>query len=528
VTRHLPRCAAALLAGFAVWTSFPPLGWWPAGIVGVAILTVTLRSAPSRRAAAGLGYLAGLGLWVPLLSFLRGYGIDAWAAVALIESLWFLLLGLALRVVLRGRWWPLTSALMWVGQEFLRDRVPFDGFPWGRLAFGQANGPLLRLAALGGAPLVTFAVALAGGLLASLIVDIRISLRTGIAVAAVAVIVAGPLAIDLPTAGTSRGGAPSSAVIAAVQGNVPRLGLQEFAQKRAVTFNHLAETRVLAADVAAGRLPKPAAVIWPENSSDLDPTQDPTSRATVDAAAAAIGVPILVGAVLNGPGPTHVRNAAIVWSPTTGPGEMYIKRHLVPFGEYLPFRSVLTKWFPKFRLIAKDFVPGHRPGTMTIGGITIADAICFEVADDAVVRQAVTGGGRLLVVQTNNASYEHKGDSGNGGETAQQLAIAQLRAVEHGRAVVVAATSGVSAMISPNGHILARTKVFTPAVLDMRLPLRDPLTIADRVGPWPEWILSAAGLLALVLGLLRRKVPEPLESLDVDSTPITTKAVTTG
>jgi apolipoprotein N-acyltransferase len=207
---------------------------------------------------------------------------------------------------------------------------------------------------------------------------------------------------------------------------------------------------------------------------------------------------------------------------------MYIKRHLVPFGEYLPFRSVLTKWFPKFRLIAKDFVPGHRPGTMTIGGITIADAICFEVADDAVVRQAVTGGGRLLVVQTNNASYEHKGDSGNGGETAQQLAIAQLRAVEHGRAVVVAATSGVSAMISPNGHILARTKVFTPAVLDMRLPLRDPLTIADRVGPWPEWILSAAGLLALVLGLLRRKVPEPLESLDVDSTPITTKAVTTG
>jgi apolipoprotein N-acyltransferase len=527
VTRQLPRCAAALLSGLAIWTSFPPLGWWPAGIAGVAGLTLTLRTAGSRRSVAGLGYLAGLGLWVPLLSFLRGYGLDAWAAVAVLESAWFLGLALALRVVLRTSWWPLSTALVWVGQEFIRDRIPFDGFPWGRLAFGQASGPLLRLAALGGAPLVTFAVALAGGLVAYLVVNLRPAPRVAIAVAAMALIVAGPLAIRLPTAGTSRAGAPSSAVVAAVQGNVPRLGLAEFAQKRAVTEYHLAETEVLANDIAAGKLPKPAAVIWPENSSDLDPTTDPQSRATVDAAVAAVNVPILVGAVLNGPGPTHVRNAAIVWSPTSGPGQTYIKRHLVPFGEYLPFRSVLTKWFPKFRLIARDFVPGHTPGTMTIGGIKIADAICFEVADDSVVRQAVTGGGRLIVVQTNNASYEHKGDSGNGGETAQQLAIARLRAVEHGRAVVVAATSGVSAMIAPNGKILARTQVFTPAVLDMSLPLRDPLTISDRIGAWPEWILSLGGLLSLVIGLLRRRSIKTEPSLDLTSTPNDNRAVTT-
>lgn len=527
MTRHLPRCAAALLSGFAIWTSFPPLGWWPAGILGVAGLSLTLRGAGSRRLVAGLGFIAGLGLWVPLLSFLRGYGLDAWAAVAVLESCWFLGLALALRVALRSSWWPLTTALVWVAQEFVRDRVPFDGFPWGRLAFGQADGPLLRLAAIGGAPLVTFAVALVGGLAGYLVMNARFSLRPSLAIGAIAVIVAGPLAISLPTAGTSHGGAPSSAVVAAVQGNVPRLGLGEFAQKRAVTNDHLVETEVLANDISAGTLPKPAAVIWPENSSDLDPTTDPQSRATVDAAAAAVGVPILVGAVLNGPGPTHVRNAAIVWSPTTGPGQTYIKRHLVPFGEYLPFRSVLTKWFPKFRLIARDFAPGHTPGTMTIGGIKIADAICFEVADDSVVRQAVTGGGRLLVVQTNNASYEHKGDSGNGGETAQQLAIAQLRAVEHGRAVVVAATSGVSAMIAPNGKILARTSVFTPAVLDLRLPLRDPRTISDRIGPWPEWILSLGGLLALVIGLLRRPPAAEPESLDLDSTQHTNQAVAT-
>jgi apolipoprotein N-acyltransferase len=519
VTRQLARYAAAAISGIAVWTSFPPLGWWPVGIIGVAGLTLTLRAPCRLRRSAGLGFVAGLGLWVPMMSFLRGYGLDAWAAVALLESVWFLLMALALRVALRTRWWPLSTALVWVGQEFVRDRVPFDGFPWGRLAFGQANGPLVHLAALGGAPLVTFAVALAAGLLAYVAVTARPTTRALIAVAGVAVIAAGPLAIQLPTAGTSRGGAPSSVVVAAIQGNVPRLGLAAFAQRYAVTANHLAETKVLASNIASGASPRPDFVVWPENSDDLDPTVNAPSRRQIDAAAAAVGVPILVGAVLNGPGPNHVRNAGIVWSPTTGAGETYIKRHLVPFGEYLPFRSVLTKWFPKFRLIAKDFVPGHKPGTLTIGGVPIADAICFEVADDAVVRQAVTGGGRLLVVQTNNASYEHKGDSGNGGETAQQLAISRLRAVEHGRAVVVAATSGVSAMISPDGKILARTGIFTPAFLDMRLPLRDPETIADQVGPWPEWILSAGALIALIIGALANRTTKPEITLDLDSTP---------
>ena len=525
--RHIPRCGAALASGLAVWTSFPPLGWWPAGIVGVAGLAVTLRGAPSWRSTAVYGYAFGLGLWVPLLSFLRGYGLDAWFGLVVIEALWFLGLALALRAVFRGRWWPLTSALVWVGQEFLRDRVPFDGFPWGRLAFGQASGPLLRLAALGGAPLVTFAVALGGGALAYLAVNVRPSRRSAAALAGIAVVVLAPLAIRLPTSGTSRGGAPSSVVVAAVQGNVPRLGLAAFAQRHAVTANHLAETLVLARQVAAGSAPRPDFVIWPENSDDLDPRVDAESRSEIDAAAAAVGVPILVGAVLNGPGPNHVQNAGIVWSPTTGPGQIYIKRHLVPFGEYLPFRGVLTRLFPKFKLIAKDFVPGHRPGVLEIDGTTIGDTICFEIADDAVVRQAITGGGRLLVVQTNNASYEHIGDSGNGGETAQQLAISRLRAVEHGRAVVVAATSGVSAMIAPNGKVLARTRVFAPAYLDRRLPLRDPLTIADRVGSWPEWILSALALLAVVLGFVRRNVGRPTKSLDLHSTHTTNQAVAT-
>ncbi|HEX3706226.1 MAG TPA: apolipoprotein N-acyltransferase [Mycobacteriales bacterium] len=514
----LARPIGAVLAGLALWTAFPPLNWWPAAVAGVAGVVVTIRGSSLRR-GAGLGLLAGLGMWVPTVSFLQPFGLDAWAAVALIESLWFAGLGVAVVLVGRLRWWPLASALVWVGQEFLRDRWPFDGFPWARLAFGQADGPVVRLAALGGAPLVSFAVALAGGLVAYAVV--RGGLRRGrpalLALAAVALVVLAPLGIRLPTAGTSRDGAPSSAVIATVQGNVPRLGLEEFAQRYAVTEDHLNETRALARDVATGALPAPQIVIWPENASDQDPRTDPVARAQIDAASAAVGVPMLIGAVIDGPGPNHVQNAAIVWSPQTGPGQMYLKRHLVPFGEYLPFRSVLTKLFSEFSLIPKDFVPGHRPGTLQVGPVRVADAICFEVADDAVVRQAVTGGGRIIVVQTNNASYEHKGDSGHGGETAQQLAISRLRAIESGRAVVVDATSGVSAMIAPNGRVLAQTGVFVPGLLDMRLPLRDPLTVADRIGPWPEWVLSIAALVALALALSQNRVQRRRTRLDLDS-----------
>jgi apolipoprotein N-acyltransferase len=230
----------------------------------------------------------------------------------------------------------------------------------------------------------------------------------------------------------------------------------------------------------------------------------------VEQAVGAVGVPVVVGAVLDGPGPKHVQNAAVVWTPQ-GPGERYVKRHLVPFGEYLPFRDVLTHVAGRFSMIAKDFAPGRRPGVLDAAGIRFADVICFEVADDGIVRDAVTGGGRLLVVQTNNATYEHPGDSGHGGETAQQLQMSRLRAVEHGRAVVVAATSGVSAVIDPAGRVRQRTGVFTAAALVADVPLRDSTTVADRLGAWPERVVALAGALAVLAaaGVRRRRPGEP-------------------
>lgn len=495
------RLLTAGAAGAAVFASFPPLGWWWAAPIGVAGLTLAVRGAGKRMAAAA-GWVHGAVFLVLLFSFVRVFGIDAWLAVAGGEALFFAGLGLLLRVLVRLPWVPSAVGCGWVAEEAVRDRVPFGGLPWGRLADAQAGGPIAHLAALGGAPLVTFAVALAGGLLAAAATagyrTARWSLPAwrgpawlagGLAVGAAG------LLVPLPTSGTTAGG-PASAQVALIQGNVPRLGLAAFAQRYAVTEDHALVTERLAALVGAGRLPKPQAALWPENSSDMDPYTDKTARQLVTQAVQAVGVPVLVGAVLNGPG-KDVRNAAIVWSPRTGPGQVYVKQHLLPFGEYLPFRAELSKWIGRFKLLPRDFVPGHRSVALRIGPVLASDAICFEVADDSIVRDGVLAGGRVIIAQTNDASYEQPGDTGSGGESAQQLQISRLRAIEHGRSVLVVSTSGVSALVAPNGDVLDRTRVFTPAILDVRVALRDPLTIADRVGAWPEWVLVAIAVIGV-------------------------------
>jgi apolipoprotein N-acyltransferase len=369
----------------------------------------------------------------------------------------------------------------------------------------------VHLAAWGGAALVSFAVALCGSLLAAAYLslrqprdrdaspgrDRRAFLIAAGAVAAGLVILAAPLGITLPTAGQSGQG-PATLTAAVVQGNVPRLGLDVNAQRDAVTRNHVAATQALARDVAAGRQPKPEVIIWPENATDVDPRTDPQVHAEVAAAVAAGGVPMLVGAVLDGPGPTHVSNAGVVWDPVTGPGQTYVKRHLVPFGEYIPWRAELGGLVGRLRDIPYDFAPGTTNGVVQLGPATIGDVICYEVAYDGLVRSSVKAGARLLVVQTNNATYGRS-------ETSQQLAMARLRAVEHGRAVLVAATSGISAVIAPNGRVVASSKIFTQTVLVDRVPLRDTVTLADRLGAAPEWALAFIGVVGCGAALVLRR-----------------------
>jgi apolipoprotein N-acyltransferase len=199
--------------------------------------------------------------------------------------------------------------------------------------------------------------------------------------------------------------------------------------------------------------------------------------------------------VLAGPA-DRLTNASIVWTPGAGPGERYAKRHPVPFAEYIPYRSFFRVLSKQVDLVRHDFAPGSDVGALDLGPARVGVAICFEVAYDDLVRDTVRDGADLLVVQTNNATF------GYTDEAVQQLAMSRLRAIEHGRAVAHVSTVGVSALIAPDGRELTRSSLFTPALLQASLPRRTALTVADRLGGWPEAGLTAAGLFAALLAAL--------------------------
>ena len=498
------RLAGAVAAGTLLYLAFPPVAWSWLAPVGVAALALVCRDVSARRGAL-LGLTTGLALFLPLVEWTATIaGAGALVALALLQAAFFAALGAVLPAAPRAPGWPAWTAALWVLQEALRSRIPFGGFPWGRLAFSQGDSPLTPLAALGGAPLVSAVVALLGGVLAWAALQVWTVLRArrtarGRPLAAAGLLLAATLGgvlaaselVPVPVSG-------EPVRVAVVQGNVPRLGLGFNAQRAAVLGNHVDATRRLAADVRAGRTPAPDLVVWPENASDIDPFGDPDAYDLIDGAVRDIGVPVLVGAVLQGPG-EKISNVGIVWDPQTGPGERYVKRHPVPFGEYIPFRTLARAVTPKVDLVPRDFAAGNEVGVLDVGPVRVGDVICFEVAYDDLVRDTVTEGGRLLVVQTNNATF------GRSGETAQQLAMGRLRAVEHGRSVLVAATSGISAVIGPDGRLVESAPVFHRAVLSAEVPTRTALTVATRVGALPEAALSLLAVAALALPAVRRR-----------------------
>jgi apolipoprotein N-acyltransferase len=496
---RLWRPGLTVLAGLLLAAAFPPIGWWPLAPVSAAMLTLILRGRTWRR-ATGHGLLYGLAFCFPLFEGLRPVGIDAWLALSLFEALYFALLGTGVALVARLPAWPLWTAALWITEEFVRGRVPFGGFPWGRLAFSQTASPYTGYAPVGGAPLISFVTALTGGLLAACALTLwrrrrdaaKGSLR-GVVLMLVGVLVLGVAGALVPR--PSGGG--KQVTVAVVQGNVPRAGLDFLGQREAVLDNHARETHYLAGQVRAGKLARPDIVIWPENSSDLDPYKDAQARQVIDSAVRDIGVPVLVGAVIDAGDGEHVENRGIVWDPKTGPGAYYVKRHPLPFGEYIPiFRSFLRKVITRFDMVG-EFAKGRSRGSLQLGPVKIGDVICFEVAYDGLSRDVADN--PLLVVQTNNATF------GRTSLPPQQFAMSRLRAVEHGRTMVVASTSGISGIIAPNGRVLDHSKEFTPVVQVERVPLRSSRTLSDHLGAAPEWALALLGLAAAVVAAWRTR-----------------------
>jgi apolipoprotein N-acyltransferase len=425
-------------------------------------------------------------------------------------------------VVVRGLpGWPIWFALIWTAQEWLKSIFPFGGFPWGSVAYGQTEGPLLPLVQLGGVSLLSFAVVLVGFSATAIALEIAkwwqggSRARANTSAETSATESRPPPAVVLPGiciclvlfaavivwpqvrhSGAGSGGEPT-VTVAAVQGNVPRLGLDFNGQRRAVLDNHVDETLRLAEDVRAGAAPQPQFVIWPEDSSDIDPFVNADAAQRIAEAVHAINAPILIGAVLAVPSRDHgsveYTNTAIVWNPVTGPADRHDKEIVQPFGEYLPM-PWLFKYLSGYADRAGNFVPGQGSDVVQIGGVPVGVATCWEVIFDRQPRKAVRNGAQLLAVPANNATFNKR-------MSEQQLAFAKVRAVEHDRYVVVAGTTGISAVIAPDGAELVRTDFFQPAYLDIQVRLKTQLTPATQWGPFVQWLLVAAAGAVILAGI---------------------------
>jgi apolipoprotein N-acyltransferase len=503
------RVLGSVVGGLMLVLSFPPYDLVWLAPPALAFMTLSWHGVRGRR-GFWLGLLAGAAFLLWHLAWMRVIGDDAWLLLGLAFAVFYGLVGAAVAATSSLRVWPLAVPLMWVAVEAVRGRVPFGGFPWGDLAFGQTSTTLTPYAALGGAPLVSFAIALVGSLLAYAW-TVRDRPRAAVAsLVGVAVVCTAGGLVPLPVDGETAGG-PAYTTAAVVQGTVAGPGMDAFGDTRALVLsNHVRETEKLAADVAAGTVPQPDLVIWPENASDLDPYANPDARRLIQQGVDAIDAPVLVGAVVTKPDdPTRVWNVGIVWEPAGaqagGPTSFYVKQHPVPFGEWVPFRDILAKVITRFDRVPRDFAPGDSTGVLQVGPALVGDLICFEVAYDDLSRNAVRGdgvtgalegqGARILAVQTNNATY------GLTGQPEQQMAMTRLRAVEHGRTVLVAATSGISAIVAPDGSEVASLPELVAGHLVAKVPLRDTLTVSDRIGALPQ-LLAVAAALALLLVVL--------------------------
>ncbi|WP_459985252.1 apolipoprotein N-acyltransferase [Nocardioides sp. AN3] len=506
----LVRLAIAVGSGLLLTAAFEPLALPWLAPIAVAGFFLSVRGTRAR-----VGFLVGLAFGISFyfthIVWMRTVGTDAWLALAGAEALFYGALGAAMAPLSRLPWWPLWAAAAWSTMEFVRSSWPFSGMPWGRLAYSVADTPVAPALAYVGATGVSFLLALLGALLTWVVLARR--RRRLLGVAGVLVVLTAVAAADVrpwraPATGHLR--------VAAVQGDVPGPGNDVLWDHRQVTRNHADATIALAARVRAGTAARPAFVLWPENSTAVDPFSDTQDNEAIHAAVGAIGVPVVVGGMVDG-GPSHVYNQGIVWDPTTGPGQRYTKRHPVPFGEYIPFRGVIDNWnFGRLAIIGRDMVAGTGKQPLTIAGTPVADAICFDVAYDDVLDDQVARGARLVTVQTSNATFIFTH------QIRQQFAITRLRGIETGRYVVVASTNGLTGVIGPDGRVIATARPRTTAVLDEQVGLVDALTPAVRLGPWTGRAFAVVTLVALAVAVVtrrRRRSVDPAPQHDAPDAP---------
>lgn len=470
--------------------AYPDRGWWPLLFPAVALQLIALIG---RRAWSGalVGFV-GLGAFYLLhiewaSTFLGPIPMLGLAlAMAIGGAIGGALIALAYRWV--PRQWPSTAgrlvvlpvtvAGLWTAREAVASVWPYGGFAWGRLAQSQVDSPVAPLFAwvgisgLGFLIVLLVAVAIEAVRLPGLPWFSRVAAPVGLAAA----MLAWP-AWPTPTTGVFS--------VAVVQGAGP-----------AGYFDERSPGDLLAAQVAAtrplfGRVDVDL-VLWPEGSSDWDPLQDDMTARVWDGVSARMGAPLLAQAVTSHDGKYF--NTAILWDAAHGAIDTYDKRHPVPMGEYVPDREFFEAIVPDLiGLIQREYTPGSTDAVMDVGGTRVAVNICYDIVDDALLRESVLEGGRVILASSNNADF------GYTDESRQQLAFARIRAIELGRSVVNASTVGITAVIAPDGTVTASLPWYTPGTIVADVPLVDTITPAAAAGGRVEWLLGATGIVVLVL-----------------------------
>lgn len=505
------RLAAAVTTGVGLVLAFPGPDLGAVAFVALVPLLLAVETVRPR-AAAGLGLVAGLTFFGVHLRWIEVFGNLAWASLSTAQAL-FVAAFFALVPATRrlGAWRVVLLPACWAAFELVRSYAPLGGFPWGVLGLSQhGGGPLLPLARVVGAyglsaVIVAVNLALAMAVRAAMAARARGAAapppaRRRPAAAALAWI---GLAAVLPLAGLAAPAPPPvdgpSLDVVAVQGNVPGRGradrLGREAQADAETFaNHEQRTARLAGDG-----PPPDLVIWGEGAVNDDPFADPGLLAGIRRAAAGAGAPLLLGASTDAP-PDRVANEALLFTPGGVLADRYVKRRLVPFGEYVPGGATMRRLLPVTNEAGRDRAPGRRLEPLLVDGARFGTVICWESAYTEDSSRLAREGARFLVVLTNNSSW------GVVPGSRQHLATSQLRAVETGRTVVHVAVSGISAMVGPDGAARQRTGLYQAATVRAEVAPRSGLTAYARLGRLVEAVLIglAVGTLVAVVWVGRR------------------------
>jgi apolipoprotein N-acyltransferase len=485
----LPAAFAAAAAGGAVLDgAFPDKNWWPLAFLGIGLILAAL---PGRRAGAAfsVGLVAGVSFygfhiqWVAL--FLGPVPITA---LVLLQALLFAAGCTAITLAYRwlpqlwpGPWGaclgvPAVVAAVWCAREEVSSTWPYGGFSWGRAAMSQSTSPLRESFAWLGISGVGFVMVLVVAMILQ-IVSTR-ALRhpsRWIAPVAAATLLVGLPAWPIAQTGTMR--------VGAVQGNGPA-GYFDDSNPGDLTQAQVDATTPLLDE----RLD---AVLWPEGATDRSPLDDDDTAATFDAIAQATAAPLIGWAITERDGKTY--NTEIQWEPGAGPVDFYDKKHPVPFGEYVPDRAFWRSLAPDLvDMVARDYTPGTTDPIFDISGVPVGISICFDIVDDDVLRQSVTEGAQVLFSSSNNADF------GRSDQSAQQLAIAQIRAIELGRSVVNISTVGRSAVIAPDGSISKELPWHAPGALIADVPLANSVTPAARWGGEIETALAVLGFGSLI------------------------------